>query len=109
MYAARLVCRRAESNMARGTVSQCRHRRHWGAAHVGFASIRGKPRSHGFAVFGGRRCRDVLYIRKRVWQKAVYAEIVGTHGSCNAVQIWHRYGGEARMRFKTIAGGGATA
>ena len=50
-----------------------------------------------------------LSIRRGCVKKAVYAEIVGTHGSCNAVQIWHRYGGEARMRFKTIAGGGATA
>ena len=31
-----------------------------GAAHVGFASIRGYPRSHGFTVFGGRRCRDIF-------------------------------------------------
>ncbi|MCM1317504.1 MAG: hypothetical protein NC241_04935 [Bacteroides sp.] len=38
-----------------------------------------------------------------------YAEIAGLHGSCNAVQISHHYGKEARMRFKTIAVGGATA
>ena len=30
-------------------------------------------------------------------------------GSCNAVQISHRRGGEARMRFKMLAGGGAEA
>ncbi len=43
-----------------------------GAAHVVLASIRGYPRSHGFAVFGGRRCRDIFIYYKEGVSKRLF-------------------------------------
>ncbi len=55
------------------------------------------------------RIVKMLHNPRQAVIKAVYAKIAGLHGSCNAVQISHHYGKEARMRFKKVSRGEAIA